>query len=974
MPASPSGSPEPSPRASLRARAQTAAADGNDAEFGPSSLRSHEVGDMAAMAQAWLEAGGGSTDGVLDLSGGTTELAPPSPGSEGGALRPLNSPAGLVGAEEEKEDAAGHEDSGGDDDGGGGGGGFSGMKLEVSMEADWEAHAAGRETPQLTPHAQEEVDEVKQQIRRHLAAKKEAADRKQAAAEHAARLERRPDGEHAPAEAAGAQGEGKLAEASPVACTDGAVMMMMTSVSSRARTEKSEKSATPSHDTDIEAIKREADAAFDRESPRAAQLVSFDSHRAGGGGLGLGGVTAPWDGESSPGSPLPPGIDYQGGSPLPPGIRESAADPAEFDAGSETEEGGGRLGRHGARVALAFQLCATDEEDDGGDEDTAPALGLGRRGVSAPWASLPTARSEPTRTASEAQDAALAQQLEDAHQEISSLKAHIQELVMKGHQIQQEPPPPRQRQQLRLMPAVAAAGAAADPQEEEAMARRAASEALRVQGFSPRQIEEAEAGMRGNGLPFTPQTVRAISRMLLTLSEIRPANAEAGDDGLPPAITPSQTSVTDDARPPPVAAGSRGDRAHSPPPEPEQSEHHPEPPLDQGEHSPRASAETLGVILRRAHPSPEVRLSSLGKPAVDTAEADRGGRDDEEGKRQGGGVETVAAAAAAAAAEGYSAAQRAEIERSAQDALRAIADDGVSLDGNPGTGPDADANRDLSCPEGDTPATAAAPAAPAAVSPQLGGGTPQPRSAQGGAAVEDEAAIAAIRKLQGMGVGGGEPAAAAAAAATPARAASKLPRRSAEAAGRSQLPTRGAPQLVPAPRLRTLVHLPGEGHQPPAAGHTAQVEAAAERPEEEATEEISDFPRRMRVLARAVLRTGAALGSSKAGRVNAGDVIEVEAATTDAETGVVRVRCGAGWLSMGTRSGKPLLATVSQRTYQVLAPQAVRASAEPSSVKTGRVELGDVVVATEYVKVSGRFHIFCGRFDWDLPICCVFLS
>jgi hypothetical protein len=24
--------------------------------------------------------------------------------------------------------------------------------------------------------------------------------------------------------------------------------------------------------------------------------------------------------------------------------------------------------------------------------------------------------------------------------------------------------------------------------------------------------------------------------------------------------------------------------------------------------------------------------------------------------------------------------------------------------------------------------------------------------------------------------------------------------------------------------------------------------------------------------------------------------------------------------------------------------------------------------------VSGRFHILCGRFDWDLPVCCVFLS
>eukprot|EP01047_Picozoa_sp_COSAG01_P066734 COSAG01_NODE_9273_length_2496_cov_2.047559_1_plen_123_part_00 len=24
--------------------------------------------------------------------------------------------------------------------------------------------------------------------------------------------------------------------------------------------------------------------------------------------------------------------------------------------------------------------------------------------------------------------------------------------------------------------------------------------------------------------------------------------------------------------------------------------------------------------------------------------------------------------------------------------------------------------------------------------------------------------------------------------------------------------------------------------------------------------------------------------------------------------------------------------------------------------------------------MSGRFHIFCGRFDWDLPMRCVFLS
>ena len=25
-------------------------------------------------------------------------------------------------------------------------------------------------------------------------------------------------------------------------------------------------------------------------------------------------------------------------------------------------------------------------------------------------------------------------------------------------------------------------------------------------------------------------------------------------------------------------------------------------------------------------------------------------------------------------------------------------------------------------------------------------------------------------------------------------------------------------------------------------------------------------------------------------------------------------------------------------------------------------------------EVSGRFHILCGRFDWGLPTCCVFLS
>jgi hypothetical protein len=68
----------------LRARAQTAAADGNDAEFGPSSLRSYEVGDMAAMAHAMAQAwhAGGSTDGVLDRWGAAEVSAGPGSAAE----------------------------------------------------------------------------------------------------------------------------------------------------------------------------------------------------------------------------------------------------------------------------------------------------------------------------------------------------------------------------------------------------------------------------------------------------------------------------------------------------------------------------------------------------------------------------------------------------------------------------------------------------------------------------------------------------------------------------------------------------------------------------------------------------------------------------------------------------------------------------------------------------------------------------
>jgi hypothetical protein len=31
-------------------------------------------------------------------------------------------------------------------------------------------------------------------------------------------------------------------------------------------------------------------------------------------------------------------------------------------------------------------------------------------------------------------------------------------------------------------------------------------------------------------------------------------------------------------------------------------------------------------------------------------------------------------------------------------------------------------------------------------------------------------------------------------------------------------------------------------------------------------------------------------------------------------------------------------------------------------------------IAQAMMQASGRFHILCGRFDWDVPICCVFLS
>jgi hypothetical protein len=45
-------------------------------------------------------------------------------------------------------------------------------------------------------------------------------------------------------------------------------------------------------------------------------------------------------------------------------------------------------------------------------------------------------------------------------------------------------------------------------------------------------------------------------------------------------------------------------------------------------------------------------------------------------------------------------------------------------------------------------------------------------------------------------------------------------------------------------------------------------------------------------------------------------------------------------------------------------------------VLLGLLILGEVKEFKElYIhpgQVRGRFHILCGRFDWDLPICCVF--
>jgi hypothetical protein len=48
---------------------------------------------------------------------------------------------------------------------------------------------------------------------------------------------------------------------------------------------------------------------------------------------------------------------------------------------------------------------------------------------------------------------------------------------------------------------------------------------------------------------------------------------------------------------------------------------------------------------------------------------------------------------------------------------------------------------------------------------------------------------------------------------------------------------------------------------------------------------------------------------------------------------------------------------------------AIAASREVGQEMEAAAQQQDAVVT-----VSGRFHMLCGRFDWDLPMCCVLLS
>jgi hypothetical protein len=68
-----------------------------------------------------------------------------------------------------------------------------------------------------------------------------------------------------------------------------------------------------------------------------------------------------------------------------------------------------------------------------------------------------------------------------------------------------------------------------------------------------------------------------------------------------------------------------------------------------------------------------------------------------------------------------------------------------------------------------------------------------------------------------------------------------------------------------------------------------------------------------------------------------------------------------------TDGGSPVLADIVSDTRGVRDGPAAGAPAAATSVD----ELAGGAPARQ---VSGRVHIECGRFDWDLPICCVFLS
>ena len=127
----------------------------------------------------------------------------------------------------------------------------------------------------------------------------------------------------------------------------------------------------------------------------------------------------------------------------------------------------------------------------------------------------------------------------------------------------------------------------------------------------------------------------------------------------------------------------------------------------------------------------------------------------------------------------------------------------------------------------------------------------------------------------------------------------------------------------------------------------------------------------MVALSAAVVRAGAALDSLKLGvRLKEGDKITV-LEEQDVGNEVIRVRFQVaiesnqqlvdGWASVGTRSGKPLLATcVRRRGYQVLRESAVlRVGAELDSMVVGRLRVGEILDVTECVEIEGDLQVHC---------------